>query len=595
MNETDVSCLSKAQLSAVCHDTGPALVIAGPGSGKTRVITYRIQHLTDDLGVSPEKILVITFTKAAAVQMQERTKNLIGIKAGRVCFGTFHSVFFRILKEEGGYSPSAVIKVNEKKRILRNICESKGIESRDQEDMYRGILADISTYKCNAFNIDFSPKSLGKELFEEIFFLYQKELDDRNMLDFDDLLKKTYLLLRDSEKVRRKWQGRFKYILIDEFQDIDMLQFMTVRLLLSKENNLFVVGDDDQSIYSFRGARPEIMLGFNDVFPQAARIELSVNYRSKSEIVTAAVKLIGKNNNRFDKKITSGREGGGDVDILSFAGRREQADFICEEIKRNEGSVAVLTRTNRGAGFIAEELSARNITFDIKDASGSIFDHFIAQDIAAYIRLSLGDRRRSTLFRVMNKPDRGISRQGIAGCEADIRSVDKRLADNIARLSHLPPYAALSYIYNVIGYSNYLKAHAKEYGAAFDELQEVFFDIQEAASKYMGLKEFLERLEFSDEKQNEHFGSKRDTRVHIMTAHASKGLEYDCVYIIDVSEGIFPYKNASSDEAIEEERRLFYVAMTRAVNRLIICQVKRIRERDTVPSRFVKEIEDTKD
>ncbi len=590
MFDANNSCLSDAQLLAVCHDTGPALVIAGPGSGKTRVITHRIQYLAENLGVSPERILVITFTKAAALEMQERTKNLIGKNAERVSFGTFHSIFFRILKAEGLYSPSSVIKVSEKNAILRDICAEKNIEARDMAQLYSSVAADISTYKCLLRDKElFVPKSLGSELFHDVFNMYEKHLEDRRQLDFDDLLLKTYELLDSSPEARNAWQNRFDYILIDEFQDIDELQFMTIRLLLTKSQNLFVVGDDDQSIYSFRGARPEIMLSFMEVFPAANRIELNTNYRSKSEIVEAAGRLIANNKSRFDKKIVSGSDGGGSVEVLSFASRNEQADYIRNEIQKENGSIAVLTRTNRDAGFFSDEMGMRNIEHATKQKSSSIYSHFIAKDIAAYVKMALGNRERSVLFMVMNKPDRGISRQAVKDSIVDISLVDEKvrsLYDRLSRLPRLSPFAALNYIYKAVGYRKYLCHHAEEYGVKIDELEAIFFQIQEASRGYKNLKAWLEmaeREEFDEPKSG-------TPKLGIITAHASKGLEYDVVFIIDVVEGIFPYKDAESEAALEEERRLFYVAMTRAKLRLVICQVDKIRERETAGSRFVEEI-----
>lgn len=598
--------VNDAQKSAICHDTGPAIVIAGPGSGKTFVLVHRISYLIENLGVSPDTILIITFTKAAAIEMQERAVKLIGSKANRLIFGTFHSVFFQILVHAGLYDSGSIIKMQQKEIILRELLEENGGKLPSGGEELKKIEAKLSSIKIMlALKNDKSEIEDSDRILMES---YEAKLKRNNLLDFDDMLIRTYQLLKDNADIRKMWQDKFKYIMIDEFQDIDYLQFETVKLLLGEEKNIFAVGDDDQSIYGFRGAKTEIMLGFEDDFKACEKIILNYNYRCCEDIVKASLEMIGKNKNRFLKHIRAFRAKKGTVKHIEFENQNDEADFIIKKHFGDKiaGSSAVLARTNEGLTYFAERLKSAGIPFEIKCKNKSIYSHFIAEDFAAYLRLAVGSMDRADFYCIMNKPMRYISRASVKSDKIDFDSIIKyykslgkggkqiacevkRLKEQLTFMKRLSPFAALNFIYKGMGYEKYLEASALESGKRADDLKNIAEELMELSKAQGTIGDWLKIASNRDEMENAEADKKEEVKLFLTTLHASKGLEYDRVYIVDAVEKNIPYSKAVLGEEVDEERRLFYVGMTRARDELYLLSVKKLRQREVMVSRFIKD------
>ncbi|MBO7710262.1 MAG: ATP-dependent helicase, partial [Lachnospiraceae bacterium] len=354
--------LSPSQEQAVCHGSGPALVLAGPGSGKTFVITRRVACLIHEKKADPAGILVVTFSRAAALTMRKRYLELAGNEgddAGTpVVFGTFHSVFFQILKAAYHYTAASILKEEQRAQILRDLIDGYRIEGNDRKELMENLSAEISRVKNEEMDLQYFYSSVtASDTFRSVFRSYQQALEAAGLIDFDDMLIYTKELLERRPDILQAWQKRFTHILVDEFQDINLLQYRIIRMLALPQNNLFVVGDDDQSIYRFRGAKPEIMLGFSDDYPDAVLIRLQENYRSGDEVIQAAMKVISANRSRYPKQIRGVRGYPGSVRVAGLKNVREESEFLIRQIRSavKEGmaysDMAVLTRTNAAGRY----------------------------------------------------------------------------------------------------------------------------------------------------------------------------------------------------------------------------------------------------
>lgn len=601
------------------HGVGPALVVAGPGSGKTFTITHRILYLIENLSISPDKILVITFTKAAALQMKERTDKMSFHKYSMINFGTFHALFFKILIREGIYTPDSIIKDSEKLKIVGFLSQKYNLQNDSANQLYAHIINDISRYKSFIFSLknsnteEFHPFSTNLDTFIQIYKDYSKELEFNNKLDFDDMQLKAYDLLANNEKIREKYKSQYEYIMIDEFQDINPLQMEIVSLLLNDKKNLFVVGDDDQSIYSFRGSKPDIMLGFFEKFPSAKKIVLEYNYRCAANIIEASSLVIAKNENRFIKMVKPDRNDEGVVEVFECLDRLEEVttfiDFI--NLHSNElNDIAIITRTNKISAYYAQELANRNIEFRLKEKVNDIYSTLVGKDIVAYLKLINGDMSRGNFLYICNKPERNIYREAL-----DVVIDFKRLADyqknvygnsndierlckDVRLLKSMSAFAVVHYVLYKMGYIDFLKKYARSHQLDYESLYDNAAEILEHAKGYKTVKSFLKSIEdYQEEIANNNANLKAQgvndgkNAVNIMTMHASKGLEFKYVFLPDVIEGIVPYQKALSIEQIEEERRLFYVAMTRAKDELHILYPKCYLDKAAIKSRFVDELE----
>lgn len=610
---------NKAQKQAVEHNKGPMMVLAGPGAGKTLVITYRTKTLIEKYGVEPGKILVITFTKAAAEEMKVRFQNIMDGKYVPVRFGTFHAVFFSILKHAYHYTASNIIRESEKKRILLEIVENMELDIEDLNEFIQDMENEISLVKGEMLSLEhYFPMNCAKDIFQRVYTRYNQALQRRKLIDFDDMLVYCYELLTQRPDILKMWQQQFQYILIDEFQDINKVQCDIIRLLARPNNNLFIVGDDDQSIYRFRGAKPEIMLQFEEVYPSAKKVLLDVNYRSTACIVETASMVIAHNKTRFPKNIRTDNERGQEVAIREFEDLKQQNEKIIEKVREYQkqgmplSQIAVLFRTNMQPRALIGKFMEYNIPFCVREQIPNIYEHWIAKDIIAYIKLAQGKRDRSLFLKVANRPKRYLSRQIFDTQEIsferlrlffeDKKWMQERLEqfeDDLSALSHMTPYAAINYIRKAIGYDEFLEEYAQFRHIKVEELYEILDELSDLAKPFQNYKEWFENMEQYALELEKQVKKKKDVQqedaVAFVTMHGSKGLEYDIVFIVDVNEGIIPHQKAVLEEDIEEERRMFYVAMTRAKKELYIYFAKERFSKEFTMSRFLAELLDNTD
>lgn len=608
---------SASQLEAIHHKDGPALILAGPGSGKTAVITERTRQLIAEYGVNPSNILVITFTRAAAGEMRERFFRLMGGKQYPVTFGTFHAVFFTILKYAYHFHAGNIIREDVKYQYMREIVTHMGLEYEDENEFLSSLLGEIGMVKNAGIPLDnYYSANCPEGVFRKIYRTYDDKLRRNRLLDFDDMLVYTDELFRERKDILAAWQKKYRYILIDEFQDINKIQFDIMKMLALPENNLFVVGDDDQSIYRFRGAKPEIMLHFDKDYPNTKKIILEENYRSGAGIVDASLKLINCNKERFYKEIHAAQKAGGLVQFTLYENQREENKKIIERILahiQNGGKysdIAILFRTNTQPRLLMEQLMDYNVPFSTRDNIPNLYEHWIAKDIFAYIRMAQGSRTRRDFLQVMNRPKRYISRENVDEDEVafdvlyDIYKDKPWIAERVEKLEYdlkvigrISPYAAINYIRQGVGYDDFCREYADYRRISEEDLFDKLDELQEGAKGYktfdewfVHIEEYTKELERQSEKQRENKNS-----VLLATLHSAKGLEFQTVYIIDVNEGMMPYKKAVLEADIEEERRMFYVGMTRAKEKLYLSSVKNLNNHETEISRFIREMNEKKD
>ena len=615
-----MSSFTKSQSEAIRHQDGPLLVLAGPGSGKTTVVTKRVQYLVQDCHISPSSILVITFTKAAATEMKERFLRLMEQSEekpqgyGNVLFGTFHAVFFNILKLSYGFTAANILREETRYQYMKEIVDRLKLEIDDENEFISGVLGEISLIKNERISLEhYFSKNCAEDIFRKIFASYEQRKRNARLIDFDDMLSYTWELLTKRPDILEAWQKKFRYILVDEFQDINRLQYDILRLLAQPENNLFIVGDDDQSIYRFRGAKPEIMLNFQKDFPTAGRVLLNDNFRSTRQIVNAAGRVIRKNQSRFAKEITArGGEGPG-VRILAFEDQQQECLYLLKEMqeyKKNGGAwqqMAVLYRTNTQPRLLIQKFMEFNVPFRVRDQVPNLFEHWIAKNLFCYIRLACGSKLRKDLLPVLNRPKRYMNRECLNDeiiCWEYMMDYYKdkpcvcdkieRLRYDLKMLGRMGPFAAINYIRHVMGYEEYLKEYAEFRRMNAEDLMEVLNELQESARAYKTYDEWFAYMERYKKEMDEMRKRQQEVKegVHLATMHSSKGLEYDKVFILDAAEGITPYKKAVLDADLEEERRMFYVAMTRAKKELTICWAKKQFSHELTVSRFVEEMKD---
>lgn len=606
---------NKSQIQAISHMDGPAMVLAGPGSGKTTVITHRIKNLIEKAEVRPENILVVTFTKAAAISMQKRFSTLMnGGKGQLVTFGTFHSVFYKILRKSRRYEATEILSERQKTDYIREIIGRYGISSNDISELSQNIINDIGNIKGNMLNAqEYEPSCCKKEDFIKVYNAYNLELKKDGKMDFDDILRECYLLLCENHTILEQWRELYKYILIDEFQDINRIQMNIIELLASPLNNIFVVGDDDQSIYGFRGARPEIMIEFKDYYPEAELIVLNVNYRSTQSIINVAGRVIENNKTRLDKCAHANNDKDFQPDIRKFRNQVEELKFVVSKIKEYENQgislseMAILVRNNSQIQEISSFLKNRKIEAESGKHRSNIYNGMVAKDILSYVRGALkfdGTYFNEDLIYVLNKPQRYISRQVVLSVNMNISAVRRIYSKNnidsflfhIEMIRKLPPQAALSYIRKGAGYEEYLRLYAIENNIPMSGLLKQLEQLVQECSKFNTLEQWINSIDSAQNSEGQNFGKKSsgeggtNNRINIMTMHGSKGLEFKAVFIVDANQGIIPTSKALRERDFEKERRLFYVAITRAIDYL---NVYAVEERLGCPievSMFVEEM-----
>lgn len=607
--------LNHAQTEAVAHNKGPCMVLAGPGSGKTLTIAKRIEYLIMKHKVRPEEILVITFTKYAAWEMKNRTRSICGPSSYAVTFGTFHGIYYGILKWAYRLNQSNLLSDEEKYRILREILPGidwdQEPEADEEKDYLQELAIEIGNVKNNCMDIEeYEPVKYTTEKFRKLYRTYEETKKKYRKIDFEDMLIQCRDLFMKRPDILKKWQEKFQYILVDEFQDVNQAQYDVVRMLAAPQDNLFVVGDDDQSVYGFRVAKPGIMKEFMKDYPKARQILLDVNYRSSGYIVKGALRVIGNNKIRFEKKIEAFRKPDETVHVQEVKDPVQEAEYVLERIReyREKGvsytEMAVLYRTNVDARAMSELMTEYQIPFVMKEHLNNIYEHFIALDMISYLRLSQGEYDRKYFLQIANRPNRYLTRESMKTGNVSYESLRRYYRDKdwmVDRIDQLEwdmkmicdktPYAAIQYIRKRMGYDEFLKEYAAYRKISSEDLFAVLEEIWQNSKGYGTIKEWFEHIESYGKmlkEQNKKNGEKEG--VNLMTMHAAKGLEFDTVFVIEANEGSCPYKKATADEEIEEERRLFYVAMTRAKRKLVISYVKEKNGKDLLPSRFVSEL-----
>lgn len=605
--------MNQAQKRAVEHVEGPCLVLAGPGSGKTLTVVNRIKYLIEERNVRPEEILVITFTKFAAQEMKQRLKTQMEGKNLPVTMGTFHGIYYGILKWAYHLGPQNLLSEEEKYQIIRRVLAQRESEIFDEEDFLLSLTTEIGIVKNNRLDIeDYTAKRCPAEIFRAVYKEYESQRKIEKKIDFDDMLVLCCDLFRKRPDVLRLWQSRFRFILVDEFQDINQVQYDVIRMLAAPEDNLFVVGDDDQSIYGFRGADVKLMFRFQKDYPGAKNVLLNVNYRSTGSILRHALRLIKRNTVRFDKDIRAERYNGMPLHIQETLDAKQEGEYVCTEIQKRRKAgvapeqIAVLYRVHTDVRALAEQLVKQGIPFFMQETMPDLYQHFIARDLGAYFRLAKGGTNRADFLQVMNRPNRYLGRDSLAGDGADyLEEMRKYYEDkdwmqaridqwemDLRMIGKMAPYAAIQYIRKKIGYDDFLREYAQKRGRQATVFFEILSELEEAARPFAELEEWAEHVrEYTEALRRQKQRRKTEPEgVRLLTMHASKGLEFDSVFLIQANEGRIPDPRALKEQGTEEERRLFYVAMTRAKESLKISYVKMKNGKEVAPSRFLEEL-----
>lgn len=614
--------LNENQESAVNHIDGPCMVLAGPGSGKTRVITYRIANMVVNKNIRPSSILAISFTKASSVEMKNRALSLSNdYRMNKVTYGTFHSVFFRILRYFENYSLDSIFDEKSKRLVLRGILKSLNVENADDDETIGQVINEISYVKNELMDkIDFESEILSSDEFTKVYNLYEEHKNTINKIDFDDMLIKTYYLLKNNKPALDRIRNTYKYILVDEFQDINKVQFEVLKLISNPINNIFVVGDEDQSIYGFRGSRPDFLLQFESYFENTKKVLLDINYRSKNEIVDVANRLIEKNENRYEKVIMCDQGKGATVNYVSPEDSEEEATFIAkdilEEMKKEYTEYtdfAVIYRTNIQSRALVDIFMDMRIPFVVKDSVITIYDHWASQDILAYLRIALNAKSNKDWVRIINKPFRYISKDNvnlvkeesdfinalINKCDLHPKQI-KTINDleiDLSYLKTLNPKNAISYIRSSLDYDRYILDYCSNRKIKTNGLIEILNELESSAMNFKTIQEYMEHIERVKSELIENKNNKNSDGVIFTTMHSAKGLEFKNVYIIGANEGTIPHEKSydigddeKKIEQIEEERRLMYVAITRAEESLYISSPSSKYGKKVSKSRFIDDI-----
>lgn len=614
--------LNENQLKAVNHLDGPCMVLAGPGSGKTRVITYRIANMVVNKNIKPTSILAISFTKASSIEMKNRALSLSNdFRMNKVTYGTFHSVFFRILRYFENYNIESILDEKTKRIGLKNILKGLNIENADDDETIGQVINEISYVKNELMDKrDFKSEVLTNDEFIKVYNFYEEYKQQMNKIDFDDMLIKTYELLKNNKAALDRVRSVYRYILVDEFQDINKVQFEALKLIANPSNNIFVVGDEDQSIYGFRGSRPDFLLEFEEYFSNTKKVLLDINYRSKGEIINIANRLIEKNTNRYEKVIKCGQGNGAKVNYISPEDSEEEAVYIAKDIKNKiqedyteYTDFAVIYRTNIQSRALVDVFMDMRIPFVVKDSIVTIYDHWAAQDILAYLRIGVNPNSNKDWIRIINKPFRYISKDNlnlikdepdfinslINKCDLHPKQV-KTINDldiDISYVKGLNPKNAISYIRTTLDYDRYILDYCANRKIKTNGLIEILNELESSATNFKTIQEYLEHIERVKSEIVDNKNNKETDGVIFTTMHSAKGLEFKNVYIIGTNEGTIPHEKSyeiddeeKKNDQIEEERRLMYVAITRAEENICISSPINKYGKRVSKSRFVEDI-----
>lgn len=598
------------QIKAIKWFKGPMLVLGTPGSGKTTVIVERIRNLIDIEGVAPGRILVITFTRAAANSMKQRFVSSRDDE--KVRFGTFHSFFFWVIKTAYGYRNEDILTGEERRKLIRGLLSNDDQGLSDNEELITSVLRQIEKVDSELIDIEnYYSSDLPEHQFRNIYNRFKELKKKSGKLDFNDMMHMCYTLLKERPDILDLIRKSYPYILVDEFQDTNLLQYEILKMLAAPLNNLFVVGDDDQSIYGFRGARPDIMLSFKETYKDAEIVTLRTNYRCKKDITRLSGKLISHNKKRYDKELKSASSSDGLIKIQQVKDITTQNELLISRIRDSldkgveASDIAVLYRTNMSPRRLIYKLREYNIPFVAKDAVPDIFSSPMVSCIMDYLYFANGDRSRKRFLRFMNKPLRYVPRDILIDENVDIHELIRRTADkgylqtnlmllrnHLERIRELSPLAAVSYIRKVIGIDKYVSEYSKERAldeGEFIDLLDEFQSITREFESFGDLADFAIREKKTLEEEYNKMQSDRADAIQLMTMHSSKGLEFSEVHIINCVEGEIPHKKSRREYELEEERRMFYVAMTRAMDKLYIYSPRSMAEKNMKISRFINE------
>jgi len=602
--------LNNSQAMAAGHEDGPMMVLAGPGSGKTTVILHRVRNLIQAKTVSSDRIMVINFTKAATVQTKAKCDEMLG--QNNVGIATFHSFFYRILRSYMDIPVESIIGESQKKDIIRCIIAEKGLNYHISDDFILGILYEISVIKNDLIDLEYyGSANMSTDDFKAVYAAYEDFKLKGNKLDFDDMVEKCHALLISNENILKIWQKKYHYIMMDEFQDVNAAQYKCMKLLCELKRNIFVVGDDDQSIYRFRGARPEIMFEFEKDFPECKKVVLDINYRSTDEIIKFSSRIIRENKNRFDKLIVSDNRTGKKPVIMLSEDVGSEAINIGKKIlaakNANLDEICVLYRINTQSRAFIDAFTGLGIPFKVRDEGASVYEHFICKDLCAYLSLALNSSDNNSLVRIINKPNRYVSKDMIREAKAagiklldfifscgmekwQLKKFDELLYE-IAAIRNKPPYEAIKYIRSNIGYDIYLDNYCEYRKMSPAALYEIANEIMDSAKNFRDTKGFIEhinhQLDISKIKDREKKDLSKEYGVSLSTIHSAKGMEFEKVFVASCVDGLIPYKRGKAAADIDEERRLFYVAATRAKDELYISIIRNRFEAETQISPFL--------
>lgn len=618
--------LNKNQAKAVAHIHGPCMVLAGPGSGKTRIISQRIVSMVLDHDIPPTRILAISFTKASSLEMKKRTLAYgKDERLNKVNFGTFHSSFFRILRRYAGVGLDDLLIDPDRFKLVRSILKYLKISNYNDDDVL-DLLNEISLVKNELLDyMDYDSHCFEQEIFQKAYKLYEDEKKRYGKIDFDDMLIQAYDLLNDDPAILSIVRQVFKYILVDEFQDINRVQFELIRLIAGQEKNIFVVGDEDQSIYGFRGARPDFMLEFDQYFPGGQHILLDTNYRSSKDIVDLSLGLIKENKKRHPKDLRAFNKEASKIVYIYPKDTDDEARLVAQQIYDRVGSkdgpdygdFAVIYRTNRQARAFVDAFMDKRIPFILKDAPKTIYDHWVSLDIIAYLRIAMDIGSGGDWARVINKPFRYISKKSIVKAEASMDFLDSLLKDedikdfqkknledlyiDLNYVRGLSPQYGISYIRTTLDYDRYILEYCHERKIKSQQIVEILDELETAAGPYKTILDFFKHIDqvreevkkSADKTGGSSLATSADKGVVLTTMHSSKGLEFDSVYIVGVNEGLVPYQVSEESKLdIEEERRLLYVAITRAKKTLVVSSPLKRFGKKIGPSPFLKELQE---
>ena len=596
---------NKQQLQAIQHTLGPALVLAGPGSGKTYTIIQRILFLITKKNIPPQNILVVTFSKAAAKELQERFRSAITLSniRGEVHFGTFHSLGFFLLQQSGNLQPHALVTDYEKRKYLEIILKKFQCSELCHYEKMSYLMDSLSKIKnCPEKSIDLSILPMEQELFLKVRKEYDTFLREQGKIDFDDMILLCLEMFYQQPELLNQYCKLFSYILVDEFQDINKPQYEMLRLLSGPSSNLYAVGDDDQSIYGFRGSSPNIMKQFLLDYPEAGTYMLTSNFRSGRQIVCFSEKVINQNHTRFSKSFLP-QKAGGDIFYYHFETHKEEEAMLLTHLKEHSGecyeNTAIILRTNHEASLFRNHLRKNGIPVSHVESAGDLYHSFVMEDFSSFLSYVYEGHKREDFLRFMNKPNRFLQRSAllsevvsadsvISFYQSDYRMQQeaRTLFQSLELAGRLSPPFALRLFCQSMGYHGYLKEKSRttqEYDANKKRTNEII-ELFQNYTFHQKIRDYISTCQSHAEISHTktiHAG------VKIITMHASKGLEFEHVYLPDVNEGIIPSKKCITPEQLEEERRLLYVAITRAKTKLFLYETA---ERNRVVSRFIADI-----